>query len=415
MLRSISVYRHAVVITPVARWALIARGTAYSNRFPVPSGCGLPHLHARSATTLDVSRPAQRSLAITACRLAESPKRPVCLEGSDGFVSSPRRFDSYRLERPSCRVGFAPTEDQHLLHGAHYGVPTTHPGLDAMSVSFSPDGQSLATGYGAYNGEQVGRVKVWHVGSGKEIKSFTGPKGGVNKVAFHPDGKRLAVAGSEVVEVWDLETGRKHHDLKGHKKWVYCAAYSPDGKWLATGAWDGTVKLRDAATGVAALTIFAHEGLRPEPRLQPRQPQPRHDERGPERQALGGSYRPAFGDVSWAHRLRPGGRFPARRPRGRHGELGWVHPLLGLEDQPTGRRRTHRLGRWLRFPARRPTGPLRDLALWERRRAPQRAGTLSPVNSTPRWRASSMQPCPRNFVPGSRYQPQMAARVPTAS
>jgi len=89
VLRSISVYRHAVVNTPVARWVLIARGTAYSNRFPVPSGGGLPHIPARSATTLDVSRPAQRSLAITACRLAESPKRPVCLEGSDGFVTSP--------------------------------------------------------------------------------------------------------------------------------------------------------------------------------------------------------------------------------------------------------------------------------------------------------------------------------------
>src|SRR5271170_8431501 len=73
VLRSISVYRHAAVITPVARWALIARGTAYSNRFPVPSGCGLPHLCARSASTLVVSRPAQRSLAITACRFAASP------------------------------------------------------------------------------------------------------------------------------------------------------------------------------------------------------------------------------------------------------------------------------------------------------------------------------------------------------
>ena len=45
-------------------------------------------------------------------------KRYICLEGSDGFVSSPRRFDSYRLERTSCRVGVTPTEDQHLLHGA---------------------------------------------------------------------------------------------------------------------------------------------------------------------------------------------------------------------------------------------------------------------------------------------------------
>src|SRR5271167_2637809 len=82
VLRWISMYRHAVVITPVARWVLIARGTAYSTRFPVPSGCGLPHLCARSASTFVVSRPAQRSLAITACRLAEAPKRPICLEGS---------------------------------------------------------------------------------------------------------------------------------------------------------------------------------------------------------------------------------------------------------------------------------------------------------------------------------------------
>src|SRR5208282_3801270 len=60
----ISLYPHAVVITPLARWVLIARGTAYSTRFPfIPSDGGLPHTEARSATTLDFSRPAQRSLA----------------------------------------------------------------------------------------------------------------------------------------------------------------------------------------------------------------------------------------------------------------------------------------------------------------------------------------------------------------
>src|SRR5208282_4902636 len=65
VLRWISMYRHAVVITPVARWVLIARGTAYSTRFPfIPSDGGLPHASARSATTLDVSRPAQRLLAL---------------------------------------------------------------------------------------------------------------------------------------------------------------------------------------------------------------------------------------------------------------------------------------------------------------------------------------------------------------
>src|SRR5271157_4647508 len=65
VLRWFSVYRHAVVITPVVRWVLIARGTAYSTRFPfIPSDGGLPHPSARSASTLVVSRPAQRSLAL---------------------------------------------------------------------------------------------------------------------------------------------------------------------------------------------------------------------------------------------------------------------------------------------------------------------------------------------------------------
>ncbi len=43
VLRLISVCRHAIVITPVARWVPIARGTAYSTRFPFfPSDGGLP-------------------------------------------------------------------------------------------------------------------------------------------------------------------------------------------------------------------------------------------------------------------------------------------------------------------------------------------------------------------------------------
>jgi hypothetical protein len=114
----ISVYRHAVVITPVARWALIARGTVYSSRLPVPSGCGLPHSVARSASTLVVSRPAQRSLAITACRLAALPKATHLSRRLRRFCFLHHRSDSYRLERPRYRARITLAEDQHLQHGA---------------------------------------------------------------------------------------------------------------------------------------------------------------------------------------------------------------------------------------------------------------------------------------------------------
>jgi hypothetical protein len=67
-----------------------------------------------SATTLDFSRPAQRSLAVTACRLAESPIATRLSRRLRRFRYHHRRSDSYRLERPSYRVGVTPTEDQHL-------------------------------------------------------------------------------------------------------------------------------------------------------------------------------------------------------------------------------------------------------------------------------------------------------------
>ena len=115
VLRWFSVYRHAVAITPVARWVLIARGTAYSNRFPsspaaaafpIPVQGRRPHWSFRGLLNVHsrYGLPARRSRQ--AARLSRRLRR---------FRYLHRRSDSYRLERPSCRVGIAPTEDQHLF------------------------------------------------------------------------------------------------------------------------------------------------------------------------------------------------------------------------------------------------------------------------------------------------------------
>ena len=88
VLRGISLYRHAVVITPVARWvgSLVKRHIpaiciARQRLRPSPSFCrvGVHIGHFEACSTFT---------RVTACLLAASPKRHMCLEGSDGFVTS---------------------------------------------------------------------------------------------------------------------------------------------------------------------------------------------------------------------------------------------------------------------------------------------------------------------------------------
>jgi WD40 repeat protein/serine/threonine protein kinase len=112
-------------------------------------------------------------------------------------------------------------------------------------VAFSPDGKRLAIA--------DGKVKVWDAQTGQELLSL---KGGGSSVAFSPDGKRLAIADGKV-KVWDAQTGQELLSLKGGGSSV---AFSPDGKRLASAPNDNTVKVWDTQTGQELLTLKGHTG-----------------------------------------------------------------------------------------------------------------------------------------------------------
>ncbi len=77
-----------------------------------------------------------------------------------------------------------------------------------------------------------------------EKNRLQGHEGSVISVSYSPDGQTLA-SGSldKTVKLWEVGTGKLLQTLKGHEGSVRSVSYSPDGQTLASGSEDKTVKL----------------------------------------------------------------------------------------------------------------------------------------------------------------------------
>jgi hypothetical protein len=135
-------------------------------------------------------------------------------------VESPNTVDPSATELANAARKAKGVEPFLILRG-HIG--------NVRSVSFSPDGKTIASG------SDDKTVKIWDAATGTILRSLRGHSATVTSVFFSPDGKTLISSGKDkTVRVWDTATGEALQRSPGVSCEGTPAAFSPDGKFLAT-------------------------------------------------------------------------------------------------------------------------------------------------------------------------------------
>ncbi len=102
-----------------------------------------------------------------------------------------------------------------------------------MSVAFSPDGETILTGYDDWT------ASLWSTTTGKQLRVLEGHRGGISSVAFSSDGSTLLTGSVDSTAcLWDAKTGIPLKTLRKHTESLHCAFFSPDGKAIFTCSLD---------------------------------------------------------------------------------------------------------------------------------------------------------------------------------
>ena len=140
---------------------------------------------------------------------------------------------------------------QSLSHREVWRLKEDYPIEGAV---FLPDGRLFAVGEAVRtvtSGDPEHLIKVYDLATRKDVTSFRIAAGSVfGKIAFSPDGRRVAVIGPAGTAILcDVLSGEHLVEFERHTADLTTLALSPDGRWLMTADLKRWVKIWDALTG----------------------------------------------------------------------------------------------------------------------------------------------------------------------
>ena len=135
------------------------------------------------------------------------------------------------------------------------------PSTMVVSLELSPDGRRLAVLAGAYTeqGPVAAEYRVYDAVTGRFLQSFRGAKEAA-PIVFSRDGRLLAAeTARHTVTIWDLDQGGRALALPEHSSAVTRLAFSPDGTRLASLSGQG-ITLFDVRSGNQLLVLRESNG-----------------------------------------------------------------------------------------------------------------------------------------------------------